>query len=221
MDTEVLKIVGQVAGIGGLALGVFLLLFRDVIRKNIFPNLNKEQGYRLLMLIIILVWTIALAGIGGWAYVKTLESRIGNSTQPKEYQLSGVVVDDEGRGLPEVVVSLVGRPERDQTTTSGNFSLRLQGVEGGTVRLQVAREDFKPWNENVTIPNTGLRIQMHRVEPPPGPGGASNTDANNSKRTGAGNNRKTYGSRAGRHPPRSDDSGEKPPIITDQTVTRP
>jgi hypothetical protein len=30
MDADVLKIVGQVAGIGGLALGVFLLLFRDI-----------------------------------------------------------------------------------------------------------------------------------------------------------------------------------------------
>ena len=35
MDTELLKVVGQVAGIGGLALGVFLLLFREIIRKKI------------------------------------------------------------------------------------------------------------------------------------------------------------------------------------------
>ena len=48
MDTELIKTVGQVAGIGGIALGVFLLLFRDLIRKQIFPTLAKREGYRLL-----------------------------------------------------------------------------------------------------------------------------------------------------------------------------
>ena len=48
MDTELIKTVGQVAGIGGVALGVFLLLFRDLIRKQIFPMLAKREAYRLL-----------------------------------------------------------------------------------------------------------------------------------------------------------------------------
>jgi hypothetical protein len=34
MDAQVLKTAAQVAGIGGIALGVFLLLFRDIVRKN-------------------------------------------------------------------------------------------------------------------------------------------------------------------------------------------
>lgn len=46
MDTQILKTVGQVAGIGGLALGVFLLLFEDTIRKQIFPTLTKAYAYR-------------------------------------------------------------------------------------------------------------------------------------------------------------------------------
>lgn len=220
MDTEILKIVGQVAGIGGVALGVFLLLFRDVIRKNIFPNLSKVQGYRLLMLIIILVWTIALAGIGAWAYVKTLESRSGNKDQPKEYQLSGIVIDGEGRGLADVVVSLVGRPERDQTTTSGSFFLKLRAEEGDTVRLQTSKEGFTSWNENVTVPSTSLRIQMQRVVPPLGASGANNTSINNTVRTGS-SPRKPDGNKGGRQPVRNNNSDEKPPVITDQTVTRP
>jgi hypothetical protein len=48
MAVQILKTVGQVAGIGGLALGVFLLLFRDIIRKNIFPKLPPVEAYRLL-----------------------------------------------------------------------------------------------------------------------------------------------------------------------------
>src|SRR3954452_11426105 len=69
MDAQVLRTVGQVAGIGGLALGVFLLLFRDIIRKNIFPKLPPAEAYRLLRLITGAVWSVALAGIAAWVYV--------------------------------------------------------------------------------------------------------------------------------------------------------
>jgi uncharacterized protein YjbI with pentapeptide repeats len=71
MDAEILKVVGQVAGIGGVALGVLLLVFRDVIRKKIFPMLTKEQAYKLLRLVLVLVWLVALVGIGAWVWVST------------------------------------------------------------------------------------------------------------------------------------------------------
>src|SRR3954447_13679942 len=71
MDAQVLKTVGQVAGIGGLALGVFLLLFRDIIRKNIFPKLPAAEAYRLLRLITGVVWSVAVVGILAWVYVET------------------------------------------------------------------------------------------------------------------------------------------------------
>ncbi len=49
-----------------MALGVFLLLFRDIIQKKIFPQLTKKQGFQLLILVAVLVWTLAIAGIGAW-----------------------------------------------------------------------------------------------------------------------------------------------------------
>ena len=69
MDASVLKVVGQVAGIGGLSLGVFLLLFREVIRKNIFPKLPAQEAYKLLRLITGAVWSVAIVGILAWVYV--------------------------------------------------------------------------------------------------------------------------------------------------------
>jgi hypothetical protein len=79
MDTEVLKNVGQVAGIGGIALGVFLLLFRDIIRKNIFPKLPSAEAYRLLRLITGAVWSVAIVGIIAWVYVETRPSSASGS----------------------------------------------------------------------------------------------------------------------------------------------
>ena len=80
MDTELLKIVGQVAGIGGIALGVLLLVFRDVIHKKIFPMLTKEQAYKLLRSTLLLAWLIALAGIGAWVWVSTHQNNGTNMT---------------------------------------------------------------------------------------------------------------------------------------------
>lgn len=70
MDTELLKILGQVAGIGGIGAGILLIIYKEIIRKNIFPNLKKDHAYYLLRLIAILVWSIAAIGIGGWIFIE-------------------------------------------------------------------------------------------------------------------------------------------------------
>jgi hypothetical protein len=69
METELFKTLGQVAGIGGIALGVLLILFKEIIRKSIFPTLKKDQAYRLLRLIVILIFIVAIAGISAWVWV--------------------------------------------------------------------------------------------------------------------------------------------------------
>ena len=68
MQAEILEALGQIAGIGGIALGVLLLVFRDVVRKAIFPRLTPDHGYRLLRLIIVSVWSVAVLGLGAWIW---------------------------------------------------------------------------------------------------------------------------------------------------------
>lgn len=70
MEASVLETVGQVAGIGGIALGVVLIVFREIIRKKIFPQLTKQQAYSLLRLITVFTFSVAIAGIGAWVWVK-------------------------------------------------------------------------------------------------------------------------------------------------------
>ena len=69
MNAELFKTLGQIAGIGGLALGVFLVLFKEIIRKSIFPTLKKDDAYRLLRLIAILVFIVAIAGVASYVFV--------------------------------------------------------------------------------------------------------------------------------------------------------
>jgi len=70
MDVEVIKVVAQFAGIGGISLGILLILFKEIIRKNIFPSLTKQHAYSLLKLIAILIWSIAIIGIFAWVYIQ-------------------------------------------------------------------------------------------------------------------------------------------------------
>jgi len=66
MDASVLETMGKIAGIGGLALGVFLHLCRDIIRRNIFPRLTRDQAYRLLRQMIGSATVVAVLGIVAW-----------------------------------------------------------------------------------------------------------------------------------------------------------
>jgi hypothetical protein len=68
MEAEVLKAVGGIAGIGGLALGVILLLFKDVIGKTVFASLTRKQSYALLNKIVMATWSVAVLGIAAWYF---------------------------------------------------------------------------------------------------------------------------------------------------------
>jgi hypothetical protein len=56
----------KVAGIGGIALFVFLVIFRDVIKKKIFPRLSPDQAFKIILLILVLTFLIACVGISAW-----------------------------------------------------------------------------------------------------------------------------------------------------------
>ena len=75
---------GQIAGIGGISLGVLLLVFREVIRKNIFPGLSRLQAYNILKLIIILTFVIALVGIAAWVWSDTYKREEATDRSPPQ-----------------------------------------------------------------------------------------------------------------------------------------
>ena len=78
MDVGLLRTVGEVAGIGGLAVGVLLIVFKQIIAKKIFPMLTKERAYRLMRLISTYAFVIGIAGIGAWTWVQTAGSDGGS-----------------------------------------------------------------------------------------------------------------------------------------------
>lgn len=64
---DILRVVGTIAGIGGLGLGVFLLVYRDFVREFIrtraFRDLSPAQATMLLGASIALTFAVAVLGI--------------------------------------------------------------------------------------------------------------------------------------------------------------
>ena len=107
MDIEFLKTFGQIAGIGGLALVTFLILFRDIIRKKIFPTLKKDDAYRLLRLIVILISTITVIGIGAWVWSENNSKIVVNVEANRGWRLEVIFL-----GIKSLSTALVETQEK-------------------------------------------------------------------------------------------------------------
>jgi hypothetical protein len=95
MEAGLLKTLGQTLGIGGVALGIFFLLFRELIRKSIFPKLDKNDAYRFLRLISLLIWSVAVIGVGAWI-IGDQKSRPQQSSISTSGPQSPIVTDTKG-----------------------------------------------------------------------------------------------------------------------------
>lgn len=98
MDFETLKGFGQIAGIGGLSLGVFFLLFRDVIRKNVFSKMSQANSYRLMRQLLFLVWSIAILGIGVWAVLQLRSPQSEENSVPVNGSSTVIQTGDGSQG---------------------------------------------------------------------------------------------------------------------------
>ena len=54
---------GKIAGIAGISLGVFVVLFREVIRKNIFPTLDENSAFIIILLFMVFIWSLSIFSI--------------------------------------------------------------------------------------------------------------------------------------------------------------
>lgn len=91
MDDALLKSLGQIAGIGGLGLGVVLLVFREIIRKGA-GGPGKGANDSLLTKLAFLVTLVGLAGIGAWVWVNTK----GTGAAPSTHSIGGDVKATNG-----------------------------------------------------------------------------------------------------------------------------
>lgn len=88
MESSLLEVVGKAAGIGGIGLGVFLLLFRNLIRKLVFPQLTSAQAFHIIKMMMWFIFSIAFAGIIAWVaseYLRRQEQRVKQPAAAPEF----------------------------------------------------------------------------------------------------------------------------------------
>lgn len=79
---EVLKIAGAVAGLGGLALAVFLLIARPIIEK--LPRIPSENSAKIVTLLLWLSFILCALGLGTYATIELSKQKgLPNVVLPK------------------------------------------------------------------------------------------------------------------------------------------
>lgn len=165
------------AGIGGIALASVVYIFREVIRKEIFPRLTKGQAYKLLNRIIVLIFVIGVLGIVAYLVVNwqngnrnaTNQSRDGQTPTPTPVaaELSGTVIDQNARPLQGAKVTLDDIPRMPpvETSSDGVFTLKeIPKKYGEGVRVRVIKEGYlpSPYIEDVVLGKAPPRITLRK-----------------------------------------------------------
>ena len=169
MDAGIFKTLGETAGLAGLAVGLILLLYREIVRKNVFPALSKRDAYRLLRAIAVLSWSVAIVGIASWVWSTSIERRrqdvsrvTSSATQPEgETVVAGTIVDQVTNvAIGEATVAVDGENSTSTSDDTGNFRIVLPAKHTGRVRLLVTKTGYQKVDQSVTAPTHDLILQM-------------------------------------------------------------
>src|SRR5437016_2023479 len=107
MDAKLFEVLGKYAGLAGFGIGLVLLIFREVLKKNIYPRLNTVQAYALIKQLMYLTFIIGALGIVAWAVVHRHEA---------QHTITGHVINKvTRRPVSGAEITLGGKPETTHT----------------------------------------------------------------------------------------------------------
>jgi hypothetical protein len=167
MDVQVFRTLGGIAGLAGLAIGMILLLYREIVRKSIFPSLTRRDAYRLLRNIAILAWSVAMFGILCWVWSTAIVHRnqpapaVVAAAPEEEMVVAGTVVDEStDMGIGQAMIVVDGQSSSSVSDDSGNFRIVLSGTNRDPVRLSVTKDGYSRIDQSVVPPTHSLILQM-------------------------------------------------------------
>jgi len=128
MESTLLESLGQIAGIGGIALGVFLLLFRKLLETIVVPGLTKVHWFKVIITFMVLVWSVAIIGIGSWGYSYYLTNGQSDSSATIA-PTSGKTIKAIGVKNIELETHFIGEWKNIENDTPGitRFTLKKSG----------------------------------------------------------------------------------------------
>ena len=167
MDVKILSLFARVSGLAGLAIGAALLLYRQIVGKDVFPALTKRDAYRLFRLVTILSFGLAALGVACWIWSKEISYRnrsdpaLASAIPDGPLIIAGTIVDrSTNLGIGEATVSVEGQNSSSSTDDNGNFRIALPGITADPVRLAVTKDGYFTNSQSVTPPTHSLILQM-------------------------------------------------------------
>ena len=76
MESRILSSLGKIAGVGGIALGVFLLIYKGVLQQQLLPlaGLGSAQGFAIILSLMIMTFGIAGIGLIAWLIARSVDT---------------------------------------------------------------------------------------------------------------------------------------------------
>lgn len=126
--TQLFKIAASTAGIGGIAILIFWLIYKDILHLGIFSKLTRKNTYQILMIIIILSFSAFVIGIATYVFGRPAGKSYLNNADV--YQI--VEVDPyEGNEFSLNAGERQGIAQGDMLALLGKPASSLQGEELG------------------------------------------------------------------------------------------
>lgn len=149
---DILEKLGKVAGIAGIAVGALVLIFSGIIQKNIFPNLSKEHGFRIIRMIIVAASVIAVIGIVAWIYSDIQKNKKEKDDKLVMRVIEGIVTDANGYPVVSCKVSFAQMDDiSDRTDADGKFHLEVDGTGKKYYDLVFTHPQFTVIRKKITI----------------------------------------------------------------------
>ncbi len=161
MDLNALAGLGKIAGIAGIAVGALVLIFSGVIRKNIFPGLTKDQGYKVIRMIVMIAGAIAFVGLGAWVYRDVVKN-----TREKEGRLVSKYIVGKGvdaNGGPVVSANIEVSQDNsflDKSDGNGRFALEVKGIGQKYLDVVVKHKSYVTNREKVKVNFNGKETEV-------------------------------------------------------------
>jgi hypothetical protein len=137
-DPKLFEALGKVAGIAGICIGLVLLVFLAILKKNVSGN----NQYSLLRQMMYLTFAIGVIGIIAWFF-----------SRGPGHAITGRVADRASQtAVADAEITLSGRPESAHSDGAGNFNLALVGtLPDGLVHLYISKAGYRVYDRGVSV----------------------------------------------------------------------
>ncbi|WP_436486725.1 hypothetical protein [Chitinophaga sp. ARDCPP14] len=141
-----MEIILKYTGIAGLALTILFLVFKGIIKKEIFPSLTKRQGYNILRLIILCVFILSLLSLAAY-FMLSYNSSVLSADLIKADTSPNIVADkvvfNKGQIGTVIQGNLIQGPNEYTNIDDGEFEIFADENDGKEIFVNTVINDRK------------------------------------------------------------------------------